>query len=251
MLLVVLCGLAAAAVAHARNVIGGPAIAQQASDEIDCLYWNRDNAPLDARFFAITIPRQAGPHVSQAFVTQTLHELRDARSASVDRLFPIIYDELRALARRYRSRERSGHTLQTTALVHEVYLKLVDQRAADWRDRAHFFAIAAQAIRRILIDHARGRRRRKRGGGIAAVALDDVATLSACEHVDLLALDEALERLKALHERQARVVELRYFGGLNLDEVAEALGVAASTVDNDWAMARAWLRRQLAAEHSS
>lgn len=183
--------------------------------------------------------------MTQESVTQVLHQVRQHGGAAVNRLFPIVYDELRALAHRYLSRERPGHTLTTTALVHEAYLKLIDQRQTDWRDRAHFFALATQAFRRILVDHARNKGRAKRGGGNSRVALDEVAEMGHGGGIDLVALDDALERLKALSERQARVVELRFFGGLNLDEVAEVLGVAASTVDGDWAIARAWLRRAL------
>jgi RNA polymerase sigma factor (TIGR02999 family) len=190
--------------------------------------------------------------MSAESVTQALRNVRDRQPAAVDQLFPVIYDELRALARRYRTRERPGVALQTTALVHEAYLKLVNQREADWRDRAHFFAVAAQAIRRILVDQARTARRAKRGGGVATLPLDESVPGELKDSgVDVIALDEALEGLRTLHERQARVVELRYFAGLRLDEVAEALGVAPSTVDGDWAMARAWLRRALRDEQKS
>ncbi len=158
---------------------------------------------------------------------------------------PLVYDELRALAQSYLNRERPDHTLQATALVHDAYVRLIRQEDVEWKNRAHFFAVAAQAIRRILVDHARGHQRQKRGGGRERVRLDeDVAVLDERD-IDLIALDEALEKLAHLRERQARIVELRFFGGLELKEVAEFLGVSPRTVTGDWQMARAWLRREM------
>ena len=173
---------------------------------------------------------------------------------ALDRLLPVVYAELRRQARRVMRRESAGHTLQPTALVHEAYLRLVDQRRARWESRTQFFAVAAQAMRRVLVDHARARRRAKRGGGASPVTLADAldaATESASAvtdvaGVDALALDEALTRFAALDPGKARLVELRYFAGLSIPEAAAALGVSPATVGREWAVARAWLRREMA-----
>jgi RNA polymerase sigma-70 factor (ECF subfamily) len=178
-------------------------------------------------------------------VTQVLEQLRGGDKRAADKLLPLVYDEFRALARHYLAQERHNHTLQPTALVHEAYMKLVDQTRVDWQGKSHFFAVAAQAMRRILVDHARAHQRDKRGGGRARVVLDEAVALSPQKDEDVLALDEALERLGALDPRQAKVVELRFFGGLSVDEVAEALGVSKRTVEGDWTFARAWLSREL------
>jgi len=167
----------------------------------------------------------------------------DERAA--DKLLPLVYDEFRALARHYLAQERGDHTLQPTALVHETYMKLVDQTRVDWQSRSHFFAVAAQAMRRILVDHARTRQREKRGGGRARVILDEAVALSPQKNEDVLALDEALEKLAQVSPRQAKVVELRFFGGLSVDEVAEALKVSKRTIEGDWTFARAWLAKEL------
>jgi RNA polymerase sigma factor (TIGR02999 family) len=169
----------------------------------------------------------------------------DARAP--DRLFPAVYAELRRQARRRMGREHAGHTLQTTALVHEAYLRLVDQRHAGWESRTQFFAVAAQVMRRVLVDHARARGAARRGGTAVTVALADDAAAAPERDADVLALDEALARLATFDPRQARVVELRYFAGLGIDEAAEVLGVSRATANRDWAMARAWLRRELQA----
>jgi len=178
-------------------------------------------------------------------VTEVLAQLRGGDQKAADRLLPMVYDEFRALARHYLGQERLNHTLQPTALVHEAYMKLVDQTRVDWQGKSHFFAVAAQAMRRILVDHARSRQRDKRGGGRARVALDEAVALSPQKDEDVLALDEALERLAKLDPRQAKVVELRFFGGMNVEEVAQALGVSKRTVEGDWTFARAWLSREL------
>jgi RNA polymerase sigma-70 factor (ECF subfamily) len=157
----------------------------------------------------------------------------------------MVEGELRQLARRYMSRERPGHTLQTTALVNEAYLRLVDQREVRWQNRAHFFGIAARMMRRILIDHARRKRFEKRGGGAAHVALDEAAVVSDERAAELVALDEALAVLSKVDERKGRVVELRYFGGLSVEETAEVLHVSPDTVTRDWRRAKAFLRREL------
>ena len=178
-------------------------------------------------------------------VTLVLEQMRKGDKGAADKLLPLVYDEFRALARHYLAQERCNHTLQPTALVHEAYMKLVDQTRVDWQGRSHFFAVAAQAMRRILVDHARSRQRDKRGGGRARVVLYEAVALSPQKDEDVLALDEALERLAALDARQAKVVELRFFGGLSVEEVAEALGVSKRTVEGDWTFARAWLSREL------
>jgi RNA polymerase sigma factor (TIGR02999 family) len=162
-----------------------------------------------------------------------------------DRLLPLVYDELRALAGHYLAGERPGHTLQPTALVHEAFVRLAQQSRVDWQGRTHFLAVGAQAMRRILIDHARGRGRERRGGAARRVPLEGLDPAAPVPAADLLALGEALERLAALDPRQARVVELRCLGGLSMDEVAAELGVSKRTVEGDWKMARAWLRRAL------
>ena len=169
---------------------------------------------------------------------------------AADELMAQLYGEFRTLARRYLGRESPGHTLQPTALVNEVYLKLVDQTQVDWKGRTHFFAIGAQVMRRVLVDHARRRGRLKRGGGLQRAALD-VSLISARSAADVLAVHEAIEDLAQLDPRQARIVELRFFGGLTVAEVAEVLGVSRRTVEAEWTMIRAWLRRRLSDEDAA
>ena len=179
-------------------------------------------------------------------VTGLLKEWSDGNQDVLDELLPLVYEELRRQASRYLRRERPDHTLQTTALIHEAYLKLIDQRNVAWQNRAHFFAIAAQAMRRILVDYARERKREKRGGAAENLPLDDALQISSKERsIDLAALDEALTRLAEYDERQARIVELRYFSGLSNDEAAEVLGVSNATVRRDWNFAKAWLKQEL------
>ncbi|MEZ5988441.1 MAG: sigma-70 family RNA polymerase sigma factor [Planctomycetota bacterium] len=177
--------------------------------------------------------------------TQVLQDVSAGRSPNAEELMPLLYDEFHALAERQLAKEPKGITLQPTALVHEVFLKLVDQDRVDWKGRTHFFAIGAKAMRRILVDHARRRKRLKRGGDRSRVELDEGVALSPERDEDLLALHEALEKLEGLDERQARIVELRFFGGLTVEEVAEVLGVSKRTVEADWTVVRAWLRREL------
>ncbi len=168
-------------------------------------------------------------------------------AAAGERLLPAIYDELHRQAARAMRREGDAHTLQATAVVHEAYLRLVDQRRVEWRNRAHFFGVAAQMMRRVLVDHARARLAGKRGGELQRVTLGDVGSGAADDaNVDVLALHDALERLAALDPDQARLVELRYFGGLGIEDTAKTLGVSPATVKREWAVARAWLRRELA-----
>jgi RNA polymerase sigma-70 factor (ECF subfamily) len=180
-------------------------------------------------------------------VTLLLREWSEGKQEVLDDLMPLVYDELRRQAAGRLRREREGHTLQTTALIHEAYIKLIDQADVRWQNRAHFFAIASQAMRRILIDHARTRQREKRGGANEDIRLDafvlDVAGPE--KSMDLVALDEALTRLTGYDERQARIVELRYFGGLEIEETAEVLGVSPATVRRDWSFAKAWLKQEL------
>ena len=177
-------------------------------------------------------------------ITRLLADWSGGDRAALDQLVPLVYAELHRLAHRYMSHENSGHTLQTTALVNEAYLRLVD-RDIPWQNRAHFFAVAAQTMRRILIDHARTHVAAKRGGGATVVSLDAVAELSAGRAAELVALDDALGALAAQDERRAQVVELRYFGGLSNEEIAEVLRVHPNTVARDWQAARAWLYREL------
>ena len=178
-------------------------------------------------------------------VTRLLAELRKGDAQALDVLLPLVYSELRRQARRYLQRERPDHTLQATALVNEAYLKLVEQRNVHWQNRAHFLGVAAQAMRRILIDHARTHRRMKRGGAIPNVTLNEDLIAGEGRSIDLLALDEALHRLGSLDPRQAKVVELRYFGGLSVEESAEVLKVSPATIKRDWTMAKAWLHSEL------
>jgi RNA polymerase sigma-70 factor (ECF subfamily) len=181
-------------------------------------------------------------------VSQLILDWADGDQTALDKLMPLVYDELRRLAHNYMRREHPGHTLQTTALVDEAYLRLVDQTHTQWNSRAQFFGIAAQLMRRILVDHARSHLYAKRGGGARRVALDEVAVLSPERGAELIALDDALERLSSIDPRKSRVVELRYFGGLSVEETAEILEVSAITVKRDWLVAKAWLRREMSDE---
>ncbi len=178
-------------------------------------------------------------------VTLLLHQVAGGKRAAVDELTPLVYQELKRIAGGQLKGERPGHTLQATALVHEAYLKLVDQREVDWQGRAHFFGVAARLMRRILLDYARSRHRLKRGGDAHQTSLDEALVVSADRASDLVMIDEALTRLEQLDARQAKVVELRFFGGLSVEETAEAMGISTPTVKREWAMARAWLHREL------
>jgi RNA polymerase sigma factor (TIGR02999 family) len=182
---------------------------------------------------------------SQAHLTNLLQQVNAGREGALDELMPAVYSELRRQAARYLRRERNNHTLQPTALVNEAFIKLIDQRNVRWQNRAHFFGIAAQAMRRVVIDHARARQRVKRGGVQYAVTLDEAMIASDSEPLDVLALDEALTRLAKLDERQARIVELRFFGELSVEETAEVTGLSPATIKREWAMARAWLQAEL------
>lgn len=182
-------------------------------------------------------------------VTVLLTKLTEGNEGAAAKLIPLVYDELRRLAGGYMRRERSDHTLQPTALVHEAYLKLVKQRSVDWQGRAHFFGIAAQMMRRILIDHARGHLRDKRGGGLKPVPLEDHLVFAPEQSSELVKLDQSLERLAKLDPRQSKIVELRFFGGLTVEQTAEVLGISPKTVKRDWSMAKAWLHGDLKIDH--
>jgi RNA polymerase sigma factor (TIGR02999 family) len=179
-------------------------------------------------------------------VTRLLQKWSSGDQEALNELMPAVYAEVRKLARSYLRRERPDHTLQATALVNEAYLRLIDQRQVRWNNRAHFFGIAAQMMRRVLVDHARSRNADKRGNGEAPVVLDEALEVAAnAQNVDVMALDEALQALAALDERQSRIVELRFFGGLSIEETAEVVGLSPATVKREWAAARLWLRREL------
>jgi RNA polymerase sigma-70 factor, ECF subfamily len=179
-------------------------------------------------------------------VTQLLVRWSEGDQKALDKLMPMVYSELRRLASNYLRRERQNHTLQPTALVNEAYLKLIDQRSAHWQNRAQFYGVAAQLMRRILVDHARQHQAAKRGGpSQERLSITSAGQLAEKPDIDLLALHEALEELKTLDSQQERIVELKFFGGLSIEETAEVLGIGHATVERDWKMARAWLRRKL------
>ena len=178
-------------------------------------------------------------------ITHLLKEWSAGDDQALDRLTPLVYEELRKQAARYLRRERPGHSMQTTALINEAYLRLIDARNVPWEGRAHFFAIAANLMRRILVDHARRRDAEKRGGAQIRLTLDDTVGIAKQSDVDLLMIDDALTRLAVLDPQQAQVVELRFFSGLSVEETATALGISPRTVKRDWSVARAWLRREI------
>ncbi len=178
-------------------------------------------------------------------ITQLLNDWSNGDQAALAKLMPLVYEELRRRAHNYMRNERAGHTLQTTELVHEAYLKLVDYRSMRWQKRAHFFAVAAQVMRRVLVEQARGRQRGKRGGDAIKVALDEGAVLLREPSLELLPLDEALTKLAGIDFRKSQVVEMRFFGGMSNEEIAEVLKISPNTVTRDWKFAEAWLRREL------
>ena len=185
------------------------------------------------------------PSASPQKVTQLLADWRNGNDAALTELTPLIYEDLRGLAHRYMSGQRADHTLQTTALVHEAYLRLADQTNPNWQTRAHFFAVAARAMRHILVDYAKRYRSQKRGGGGVKIELDEAALVSPEESKEIIDLHEALESLATLDARKAKVVELKYFGGLNYDEIAEVLKISPVTVRRDWEFAKVWLYAEL------
>ncbi len=180
-------------------------------------------------------------------VTELLLAWRQGESSALEKLVPVVYPQLRQLAHRYMRGERGGHTLQTTALVNEAYLKLIDSRLVHWRDRAHFFALSAELMRRILVDSARSRRSAKRGGGTVPLRADDALAVFEARSRDLVALDDALIELASVDPEKERLIELRFFGGLSMGEVAEVLGITEDSARWNWRLARAWLLRQLTA----
>jgi RNA polymerase sigma factor (TIGR02999 family) len=194
-------------------------------------------------------PHEMEP-VSTHEVTRLLQAWRAGDEGALEQLMPLVYKELHRLARRYMAAEQSGHTLQSTALVHEVYLRLVDVQNVDWQNRAHFYAICARLMRRILIDFARTRNYQKRGGDFAHIQLEETAAVSAGRGSELLAVDEALKQLAEVDTRKSDVVEMRFFGGLTVEEIAAALQVSPETVQRDWKLAKAWLLRELSKEES-
>jgi RNA polymerase sigma factor (TIGR02999 family) len=189
----------------------------------------------------------SGPQPDAADVTRLLQEWRDGRRDALERLMPLVYDELHLIASRHNAREWRGGALQTTALVNEAFLKLVGQRSVDWRSRAHFFAIAATLMRRILVDQARRERRTKHGGNVVAVPLDDAVAPAPAnlDAIDTMALDDALRKLEAVDPGQARIVELRFFGGLTVEETAGVLDTSPATIKREWTLAKGWLYREL------
>lgn len=181
-------------------------------------------------------------------VTELLVAWSNGNQAARDQLMGVVYDELHRLARRYMRRESPGHTLQTSALLNEAFLRLVDQNNVQWQNRAHFYGIAAQMMRRILVDYARGRNYEKRGGGARALSLDEALIVSDARNEEVVNVHEALERLTEFDSRKGQIVELRFFGGLSIEETAEVLGVSPGTIMRDWTLAKAWLRRELSPE---
>ena len=178
-------------------------------------------------------------------VTKALIEVSNGNRRSLDQLMPAVYDELRRLAESFMRSERAGHTLQPTALVHEAYLRLIDQKEVDWHNRAHFFSIAAETMRRILVNYAHGHKAAKRGGEATRMSIDEVAGIAGASEVDLVLLDDALKQLAAMDSDQARIVELRFFGGLTVKEVAVVMGISTATVEREWRTAKAWLQDQI------
>jgi RNA polymerase sigma factor (TIGR02999 family) len=178
-------------------------------------------------------------------ISLILKDWSEGRRESADALLTLVYDELKRIAREYLRKERSDHTLQPTALVHEAYLKLIDISDVSWQDRAHFFAVASNVMRRILVDHARARLTHKRGGEVQRIALEDAVSISNEPDIDVLSLDEALKKLAVFDDQQSRLVELRFFGGLTIEETAHVLGISPATVKREWTFAKAWLYRRI------
>ena len=178
-------------------------------------------------------------------ITQLLQQWTDGNEEASEKLLPLLYAELRRMAQRYMRQERPDHTLQTTALINEAYLRLVDWRNVRWQNRAHFFAVCAQVMRRILVDFARSRKYLKRGAGLHLLSLDEVPEVSLHRASEIIALDDALQRLAEIDPRKSRIVELRFFAGLTIEETAEVLGISEATVKRDWLVAKAWLRREM------
>jgi RNA polymerase sigma-70 factor, ECF subfamily len=187
----------------------------------------------------------AALHDSSDQVTQLLVRWRDGDREALDALMPIVYSELRSMAHRYLQRERSDHTLQSTALVHEAYVRLVGQKLPEWQNRAHFFGVAARLMRQILVEYARGHQAAKRGGNACKVTLEEGSLIAPQADLDVVILDEALQNLAKLDEQQSRIVELRFFGGLSIDDTSVVLGISPATVSREWSTARIWLHREI------
>lgn len=184
--------------------------------------------------------------MSEKPITQLLQELRNGERQTLDEILPLVYDELRRLAKNYLNRERSNHTLQPTALVHEAYLRLIGQKEIEWQNRAHFFGVSARLMREILIEYARGRNRQKRGGEFKTqIALDENISFSQQNQLDVVAVDDALSKLEKLDERQARIVEMKFFGGLTIEEIGEVLSISPATVKREWSSAKLFLYKAL------
>ena len=179
-------------------------------------------------------------------ITQYLQDWRGGNASALEDVLPLVYNELRIIAKRYRAKENTGHTLQTTEIINEAYLKLIDQSGTDWQNRSHFFAVASRVMRNLLVDHARAKNYQKRGNGAEKIDLEEVALFSNENDESIINLHEALERLEKFDERKARIVELRYFGGLSAEETGEVLGVSEITVKREWLKAKAWLYNELA-----
>lgn len=217
-------------------------------------YFDRSGLPAGLWFgsgssFGLCPSRDRAVKDETTNLTQVLLDTSDERPARIaEKLMPIVYERLHAMAEKYLRSERAGHTLQPTALVHEAYMRLVDQSRVDWRGKTHFCAVGAAAMKRILIDHARARGRGKRGGGWQRIVLDDAVAAESFRDLDIVVLHEALERLAKLDAEQAQIVELRFFGGLTVEEVAHILGVSKRKVEGDWTHAKAWLRNELDAD---
>ncbi len=182
-------------------------------------------------------------------ITQYLHDWRNGNASALDDVLPLVYGELRRIARRYLSREHGEHTFQTTELINEAYLKLVDQSATEWQDRTHFFAVASRVMRNLLVDYARAKNYQKRGSGAEKISLEEIALFTSAPDEKILALDEALKNLAEFDERKSKIVELRYFGGLSAQETADVLGVSEITVKREWLKAKAWLYSELSQNH--
>ena len=195
--------------------------------------------------FQNVIPRGDALVVTSSPVTELLLQWNSGDDAAREKLIPLVYDELRRLSKQCLARQRSNHTLQSTALVHEAYLRLIGNSSISWNSRVHFFAVAAQLMRNILVDHARMKNAKKRGGGCVTLVLDDGLAVSKQRELDLVALDDALNGLAALDERQCRIIELRFFGGLSIDETSQALEISPATVKREWATAKIWLLREM------
>ncbi len=179
-------------------------------------------------------------------ITKYLQDWRNGNASAIEEILPLVYNELRLIAKRYRSKENSDHTLQTTEIINEAYLKLVDQSETDWQNRSHFFAVASRVMRNLLVDHARTKNYQKRGSGAEKVDLEDIALIANERDESIIELHEALERLEKLDERKAKIVELRYFGGLSAEETGEVLSISEITVKREWLKAKAWLYNELA-----